>query len=205
MIKRIVRLFEDWLSTRNKGQIIEAKHILSDSKIVNYTNLIDKMGEDGKFLDSIFQENWEQYGKTKGEARKSIVKKLNGLFEMQDGSVVKEIGQSYMPITDRSNQMQSKIEPNERDIVIQIRHAIISGNMSIALELIKSSWANLSLNDRNSLIEFVNRINLYNSEASDVPKGKGVKIKPLEKKSDMTKDEFAEKITMTAIENMKIQ
>lgn len=214
MIEKVSTLFIDWLSTKSKNEIKEVKKTLkkAETDVTAFSQLLREMGTDGKTLMSIYQRDWTLVGnqpvvakkKFVQELSKSIPKKLNKLNE-DNGSVVTSIGQSYFPISDRSNQMQDIITPNDRDLVVQIRNAITGGNMSIAGELMKTGWGALSLKERNGIIEWVNGIGAYGEMTPDILKARKSTIKPMEKRSEMNKDEFAERVVMTAKENMKIQ
>lgn len=211
-IKKLINLYEDWLLTRKTKDLKKMKSILEDSTsgVLNFINAVKEMKEDGVYLHKIFTEDWSYIAKDPTSAKRKMSKLMLSstrkiIKEDKNGSVVTDIGQSYYPVADRSKSMESEIDLNDRDIIIQIRHAITGGNMMIAQELIKNSWGDLSLKQRNGLIEFANAIGQYNSETPDVPKGRLLKMKTLEKRSDLTKDEFAEKLIHTAMENMKVQ
>lgn len=203
--KRMAKLYTDWLSTKDKSTKIKINRILTDAQKLSgrFNIVIEEMGEDGKLMSELFEDNWKEFGKNKIEAKKAISKMLN---EEKDGSFETEIGLSYYPIADRSKSMKSIIDENDRDIVIQIRHAVTGGNFTIAEELLKNSWGRLRVKERLGLIEWINNINLYNQE-SEVPKGEKMEMKKFiedTKKRTIPKENFIEKFLITAKENMKV-
>ncbi len=208
-MSRISKLFSDWLSAQKKDKINEAKIILStgQKRSTYYNNLVQLMGEDGSTLDKLFNENKEKYGSGIVEQKKALAEELihsmGGGIERnkKDGTIMTTIGQSYFPIADRSNAMESVIEGEDRDILLHIRNAVSGGNFMIAEELIKNAWGDLSLRDRNNLIEWVNGMGAYNSNGNT---SRAPKLKPLEKAGDMKKEEFIFNFLTTAKENMKI-
>jgi hypothetical protein len=213
VLNRILKLYKDWASSKGQKAIQEMKMTLNEAitSPINFLKIVEKMGSDGKTMLDIYGKEWTRFGKSPLEAKKNIIKtlvkenKMRALKEdKNDGSVVGEFGLAYYPITDRSNAMESAVDLNDRDIVIQIRHAITGGNMEIAKQLILSSWGSLTLNDRNSLIEWINGMQQYNAFENAPEKGRKLLIKPLKTKNEMPKDEFAERFVKTAIENMKI-
>lgn len=222
--ERVKKLYSDWASTRKSREISEVRTLLKEASTPGsartFTEVIRAMGADGETLMKIYSESWQAFGDSPAKAKNNLAKMLfkstpskRALSEANqkenDGSVVTEIGMSYYPIADRSNQMQSVVDANDRDVVIQVRHAMAGGNMAIAKELLSNAWGSLSLKERNGLIEWVNsmagyNVNVEGYEDSHVPKNKGTVMKKLEKKSDMTKNEYIEGLVMTAVENMKV-
>jgi len=208
-MSRISKLFSDWLSAQKKDKINETKIILStgQKRSTYYNNLIEIMGDDGKQLDKLFNESKDNYGSGIVEQKKALAEELihsmgGGLEKnKKDGTIMTTIGQSYFPIADRSNAIESVIEGEDRDILLHIRNAVSGGNFMIAEELMKNAWGSLSLRDRNSLIEWVNNMGMYNSNGNE---SRGSKLKPLEKAGDMKKEEFIFNFLITAKENMKI-
>lgn len=221
--KKAIDIYQDWLKTRNSVQTKEIKKKLKEASKsgLKFTDLMREMGSDGEQVLKIFNESWTVFGSDPLKAKKNFSKLLynhtSNLNEAQDeskkgikfnaedpGSVQKSIEMSYTPVTDRSNAMLSNVSATTRDLVIQIRHAITAGNFDIADQLIKSGWGTLSLKQRNGLIEWVNAMTDYN--VLDVPKSRNtLRIKPLEKRSDMTKDEFSEKLIRSAKEHLKVE
>lgn len=215
--KKAVNIYKDWLKTKNAAEIKVVKNMLKEvaSSGLKFTDLLREMEADGDQLLKIFSESWMSFGSIPSKAKKNFAKILYksapttktikeevSINTDQDGSVVTSIGMSYTPVTDRSNQMLSNVSATTRDLIIQIRHAIVAGNMQIAGELMKSGWGSLSLKQRNGLIEFVNAMDPYN-KLTEVPKSKNtLKLKPLEKRSDKTKEEFISGIIKTAKEFM---
>ena len=224
--KKAIDIYKDWCQTRDAVQMKTVKAKLKEAYKTGtkFADLLREMGADGQQIQKIFSESWTSFGNVPSKAKKnfakvlynstptpkSIIEEKDGvkLNATEDGSVQKSIEMSYTPVTDRSNQMLSNVSATTRDLVIQIRHAITAGNMQIASELIKSGWGSLSLKQRNGLIEWVNAMDPYNKlpDADLVPKNKGsLKLKPLEKRTDMTKDEFVGKLLRTAEEYLRIQ
>lgn len=224
--KKAVDIYKDWCKTRDIAQIKTMKAKLKEAHKsgTKFAELLREMGADGQQIQKIFSDAWMSFGSDPARAKKnftkilynstptskSIIEENDGvkLNATEDGSVQKSIEMSYTPVTDRSNQMLSNVTATTRDLVIQIRHAIVAGNMQIAGELIKSGWGSLSLKQRNGLIEWVNAMDPYNKlpDADKVPKNKGtLRIKPLEKRADMTKDDFVGKLLRTAEQYLKIQ
>ena len=220
--EKMLSIYKDWTKTKNIFEVKDIKNKLKESSKsgLNFTKVLKEMNADGDQLCELFSKNWQVFGSDPYKAKKNFMKllyketssvireeneKSHEINIKQDGSVVKVIDQSYYPATDRSKSMLSKLCPSERDLVIQIRHALVAGNFQIADQLIKSGWATLSLKDRNGLIEFVNSMNSYNPDEIEVPKSRTTFVlKPIEKKSDLTKDEFAERLLRTAKEHSVI-
>jgi hypothetical protein len=208
-MSRISKLFSDWLSVQKSDKVNEARILLSvgNKRSTYYNGLIEAMGVDGKKLDSLFQENKNKYGETIVEQKKALAEELihamGGTVEWgkKDGTVMTTIGQSYYPIADRSNSMESVVEEGDRDVLLHIRNAVVGGNFMIAEELIKNAWGRLTLKERNGLIEWVNNMNQYNTNGH---KSRPAKFKPMESRGDMKKEEFIEGFLTTAKENMKI-
>ena len=206
---RISKLFLDWLSVQKTDKISEAKILLQtgQKRSSYYNDLVELMGYDGKKLDSLFNENKEKYGSTIVEAKKNLAEELihdmggNKSQNAKDGVMMTSIGQSYYPIADRSNTIESVYQEDDRDILLHIRNAVVGGNMEIAAQLLKNAWGSLSLKERNGLIEWVNNMNQYNTNGH---RSRAAKIKPLEKRGDMKRDEFISKFLVTAKENMKM-
>jgi hypothetical protein len=212
-LDRIIKLYRDWVSSKGKKDIQEMRMLLKEAVAspINFMKIVEKMGSDGKVLLEMYGKEWTRFGKRPLEAKKNIIKtmvkenKISALKEdRNDGSVVDGFGLAYYPVTDRSNAMESAIDLNDRDISIQIRHAITGGNFEIAKQLLLSAWGSLSLYDRNNLIEWANTIGQYHSSETLPQQGRKLLIKPLKAKNEMPKDEFAEKFIKTAMENMKI-
>lgn len=208
----MTKLYKDWLKTRSKKQIAEVREILSESSKtgLRFVDFLREMKADGQKMNDLYSPNWTMFGDETMKAKKSISKMLlqmtprSNQKESESGTVETNMGLSYYPIADRSNSMESFVDPNLREITIQIRHAIVGKNFAIAEQLIKSSWNKMSLNEKNSLVEWLNGFGAYGAEAPDVVQGKKLKMKPLESKTEMTKDEFAEKFCRTAEEFMKV-
>jgi hypothetical protein len=208
-MSRISKLFEDWLSVQKNNKVNEAKILLNAGlkRSSYYNKMIEAMGPDGKKLDSLFQENKEKYGKDIVEQKKALAEELihsmGGTEEWskKDGTVMTTIGQSYYPIADRSNAMESVVEEGDRDVLLHIRNAVVGGNFMIAEQLIKNAWGSLSLKERNGLIEWVNGMNKYNTNGHS---SRPAKLKPMEKAGDIKKEEFIDGFLMTAKENMKM-
>jgi hypothetical protein len=220
IVERSIRLYKDWLSTKNNKTIYEMKSILKvGSKSGGSTKLVEctkQMGQDGQSLIRIFQENWDLFGDTPPKAKINFMKLLEAetpkvkVNKEDSGSVVHSIETQYFPVSDRSNQMNSVETPNDRDLVVQIRNAATGGNMEIAKQLITSGWGSLSLKQRNGLIEWVNSIGAFNTKfdgqdyTAPDPSKKTLKMIPMKSRSDMTKNEFANGFVRTAIENSKL-
>lgn len=225
--KRAVDIYKDWLKTRSSAQMKDTKKKLKETSKtgLKFGDVIREMGSDGEQILKIFNESWMSFGQDPLKAKKNFAKALHShtpdkkplkeatdaekkgvkINAEEDGSVQKSIEMSYTPVTDRSNAMLSNVSATTRDLVIQIRHALVAGNMDIASQLIKTGWGSLSLKQRNGLIEFVNAMDPYN-KLSEVPKSRNtLRIKPIEKRSDMTKDQFAEKLVRTAQEFLRVE
>lgn len=208
-MSRISKLFTDWLSVQKTNKIDEAKIILQvgEKRSTYYNKLIEMMGSDGKKIDHLFQENKDSYGESIVQQKKNLAEELvhsmGGGTEKnkKDGTVMTTIGQSYYPIADRSNSMESVVHEDDKDILLHIRNAVVGGNFLIAEQLIKNAWGNLSLKERNGLIEWVNNMNKYNSNGH---KSRPPKLKQIEKRGDIKKEEFIETFLMSAKENMKM-
>lgn len=212
--EKIKNIYIDWLSTRKNKEISEIKESLKEISqswsTYKFNNILEQMGQDGQQIKSLLTNCRKSINENTSFSKKELANYLLEETNGKDGSVVSEIGLSYYPISDRSNQMQSIIDPSDRDIIIQIRHAISGGNIAIAKELLSNAWSSLSLNDRNSLIDWVNNLAGYNISFEDyeenfVPKNKGTVLAKLEKRSDKTKQEFIDSFIITAIENMKLE
>jgi len=219
--ERAVKLYKDWLSTKNNKSIYEMKSLFkTGSKSGNSKNLTEAtktMGQDGQILIKIFQENWDLFGDTPPKAKTKFMKILESetpkvnINSEDSGSVVHGIEASFYAVSERSNQMLSVESPNERDLIIQIRNAVTGGNVEIAKQLISSGWGSLTLKERTGLIEWVNGIGSYNVEFegqkydAPEPSKKTLKMKQIEKRSDMTKSEFINSFSRTAQENSKLQ
>jgi hypothetical protein len=127
--------------------------------------------------------------------------KRDGTFENDSGVM------HYYPIMDRSNAMVSQIDPNQRDIIVQIRHALTGGNYQIAEQLLLNGWGRLSMNDKFSLIEWVEKAYDQYNQMSGVPKSgytRLAKLKDKVEKREITKEEFTDHFLKTAIEYHKI-
>jgi len=208
-MSRISKLFLDWLSVQKMDKISEAKILLQVGKKRSsyYNDLVELMGMDGNKLNTLFNESKDEYGSSIIDAKKNLAEELihdmggNKDKNSKDGEIMTTIGQSYYPIADRSNGMESIYQEGDRDILLHIRNAIVGGNMEIAGQLIKNAWGSLSLKERNGLIEWVNNMNKYNTNGHT---SRAMKIKPLEKRGDMKKDEFISMFLTSAKENMKM-
>ena len=180
---------------------------VGEKKSTYYNKLVEIMGVDGKTMDKLFQENKQLYGNSIVEQKKALAEELihdlgKGKEQnTKDGTMMTTLGQSYFPIADRSNAMESVVDEEDRDILLHIRNAVIGGNFAIAGELIKNAWGSLSLKERNGLVEWVNGMNKYNTNGNA---SRPSKFKPMEKKGDMKKEEFIDGFLITAKENMKM-
>ena len=208
-MSRISKLFTDWYSVQKTDTKNEAKILLQvgEKRSTYYGKLIEMMGSDGQKMDSLFQENKAIYGEGIVEQKKALAEEL--VHDMgkgkeqnkKDGTVMTTIGQSYYPIADRSNAMESVIDENDRDILLHIRNAVVGGNLMIAEQLIKNAWGKLSLKERNGLIEWVNGMNKYNTNGHQ---SRPAKMKAMDKLGDKKKEEFVNEFLITAKENMKL-
>lgn len=217
-IDRIGNLYADWYSSQTESRRKMADATLQGAKRVSVTldKLIMEMGDDGLKMMDLFEGCWQQFGETKVAAKKALSAALanrtrmdedaQGLFQ-RDGTYENEAGvQHYYPVMDRSNAMVSVINPNDRDVIVQIRHAITGGNYQIAEALILNSWGRLTVNDRLSLIEWVEYMDQYNL-GSGVPRSGYTRLAKMKKDTEtraISKEEFKDKFLLTARENMKV-
>lgn len=208
-MSRISNLFTDWLSVQKTDKVNEAKILLQvgETKSTYYSKLVEMMGTDGQKMNQLFQESKDSYGDGIVEQKKTLAEELiysmgGGLEQnKKDGTVMTTIGQSYYPVADRSNSIESVIDEDSRDVLLHIRNAVVGGNFMIAEQLIKNAWGKLSLKERNGLLEWVHLLNKYNTNGH---KSRPSKIIQLNKLGDMKKDEFVDKFLTTAKENMKM-
>ena len=208
-MSRISKLFTDWISVQKTNKINEAKILLQvgEKKSTYYNKLIEMMGNDGQKMDKLFKENKEFYGDGIVEQKKALAEELihdmggGNKANKDDGVVMTTIGQSYYPVADRSNTMETVIDEEDRDILLHIRNAVVGGNFLIAEQLIKNAWGKLSLKERNGLIEWVNGMNKYNTNGHA---SRPSKMKEMTKRGDMKKEEFIDTFLVTAKENMKM-
>ena len=187
-MSKINKLFRDWFSCQNNDMKNETR-ILINSGIKNsnyYDRLVESMGFDGKKMNEMFSKQKSQYGNTIVEQKKSLAKEL--LCESQD---MYRIDQRYEPIEGRSNIMKNFVEEDDRYIVLQIRNAMAAGNFNIANQLLNNFWQNLSLNDKNSLIEWCNAMRKYNTNGH---KSMPPVIKLLNRDDDISKDSFINQV-----------
>jgi len=208
----INKLFKDWYNSKSLTERKRIKNLLEKKSHITFNKLIKLMNEDGKTLRRMV----EKLDGDSVKIRRNLVENFQYITEADDvdPGVVGDIDSWYEPISNRSNQMYSIIDDVDSDryepgLVQKIKQAVIGGNFSIAAELLKSGWAQLSLVDRNLLIGFVNDFAMYNAhgmepEAKQVEKGGATKMAKLDKKSDKTKEEFVSDFLTTALENMKL-
>lgn len=210
MSNRIKRLFLDWYSVQDSLTQREAKRLIErGTKDFSYFNrLVEMMGVDGDTFKTLFKENMDEYGEKSPQAKRTLAETI--IHDMgggkaqngKDGTMMTTVGQSYYPIADRSNQMETFVREDalERDIVLQIRNAVMGGNLQIAEQLLNASWSRLTLKERNGLIEWVNHVGgQFNTNGH---KSRAPKLKPVEKRSDVKKEEFINGFLLTAKENM---
>lgn len=208
----INKLFKDWYNSKSLTEKKRIKNLLEKKSHITFNKLVKLMNEDGKTLRNMV----EKIDGDSVKVREKFVESFKYITEADevDNGVVGEIDSWYEPIDKRSNQMYSVVDEFDPDkyepgLVQKIKQAVIGGNFSIAAELLKSGWPQLSLIDINLLIGFVNDFAMYNAhgmepEAKQVKKGGSTKMAKLEKKSDKTKNEFVNEFLTTALENMKI-
>lgn len=220
-LDRIKKLYKDWSSIQKCAKLDAVANILEASQKdpSNFVQFFEEMGNDGKTMKSLFESCWSDISPNKSIAKKKIATILikesddfNSLIK-KDGSVVSDIGLSYMPIADMngstygSNAMQSTISDGDRDILIQIRYAVTSGNYDIAQALILNFWNRLSVKERVDIFEWAMNIGKFNVY-SDIPQSKGVSFKSFKEKlekKEITKEEFVDKFLRTAKDKMKIE
>ena len=202
-LSRTIKLFLDWYKAQSPSQAKKISSMLEEATLKGskFQEILSEMGTDGKTVKIMLEE---QYGTLNVEAKKEVAKCL---LEAKNGVVETEVGTYYFPVTDRSNALVNVIDPNDRDMVIQIRQAITGGNYSIAEELIKNSWSSLTLKDRLGLIEWVQNMDYYNRD-SGVPKSGYTRMAQVKKETQaktITKDKFAEKVLQTAKDQLRIK
>ncbi len=220
-LNRILKLFSDWSSTQDYSKNVKVKSILEESTKNSsaFVKVYSEMGPDGDKMKSLFESFWEEFDSNKTLAKRFLASNI--LKEeysadtpeiSKNGSVVSDIGMSYMPIADMkgstydSNAMQSTITDGDRDILIQIRYAITAGNYAIAEALILNFWPRLSVKERVDIMTWGMNLGKYNS-LSEVPKSRGVNFKTIKEKiekKEITKEEFKDAFLRTAKENMKL-
>lgn len=215
-LDRMIKLYLDWASTQSASKNNKVKSILENSikETSKFTNIFKEMGEDGNKMRTIFEDVWEDVSNNKTVAKRKIAEQLLEADEKKDslkidkaGNFFGEFTQSYVPIVDRTNQMQSNITDGDRDILIQIRYAITSGNYEIAQALILNFWGRLSIKERVDIMTWAMNIGNYNSLV-DVASSKGVNFKSLKdkiEKKEITKEEFTSTFLRTAKEKMKAE
>jgi len=219
-LERMRKLYSDWASTQSDSKNNKVKNILEKSikESSKFTQLFTEMGEDGNKMKSIFEDSWDSIDNNKTIAKRKVANYLLEADEKKDspdknGNFFGAIGQSYYPIADgkgstyETNQMQSTITDGDRDILIQIRYAITSGNYQIAEALILNFWPRLSIKERVDIMTWAMNIGNYNA-LIDVPQSKGVNFKSLKdkiEKKEITKEEFKDVFLRTAKERMKAE
>jgi len=196
-----IKLFVDWKQSQSDKKINIITNLLEQATKLssNFDTIISEMGSDGKTLKNLLIK---EYGNLTPKIKKEIAGQL---LEAKDGTIETNVGTYYYPIADRSNALVSEIDPNDRDIVIQIRHAITGGNYSIAEELMKNSWSSLTIKDRLGIIEWIQNMDFYNRD-SGVPKSSHTRLKKLTKQTEdrsITKDEFITLVIKTSKEKLK--
>ena len=196
--QEMVTLYKDWLSTKSAKEIKALSSILEQRTIKAYNDVFKYMGADGNLLKGKLEEG----GITN---KKVIVEAIKDMTSL-DGSVVKEIDQLYIPIDDRSNRMISAIDAaDEKDIIIRIRQAVVARDFSIAEELLKAAWPNLSIFDREFLMGFVRDMGAYDTNPDLKVTSSDLKIMKADKEiKTKTKKEYIDGFILTAKENMKI-
>lgn len=220
-LDRMLKLYSDWSSTQSESKNIKVRKILekSTNESSKFIQLFSEMGEDGKKMKMIFENTWEDLSDNKMLAKKMVARSLLEAEEKTSdkaGNFFGEFGLAYTPIADMAdgqsqkystNQMQSTVSDGDRDILIQIRNAITSGNNDIAGALILNFWGKLSVKERVDIMTWAMNIGNYNS-LIDVPQSKGVNFKSIKdkiEKKEITKEEFKNTFLRTAINNMKAQ
>ena len=220
-LNRMLKLFSDWSSTQDYAKNKKMRSILEEStkNSSNFVKVFSEMGIDGEKFKTLFEESWEKFDDNKTLAKRVVAQAiLKEEYNAEtpevnkNGSVVSDIGMSYMPIADMkgsiydSNAMQSTVTDGDRDILIQIRYAITAGNYAIAEALLLNFWPRLSVKERIDIISWGMNLGKYNS-LSEVPKSHGVNFKSLKdkiEKKEVTKEEFKDAFLRTVKENMKI-
>jgi hypothetical protein len=221
-LDRIKKLYSDWSSAQNESKNNKVRSILEKAtkESSKFIQLYTEMGEDGKKMKFIFENIWEDLSDNKMVAKKMVARSLLEADEKppvdKAGNFFGEFGLAYTPIADiadgqpqkySTNQMQSTVSDGDRDVLIQIRYAITSGNYSIAQALILNFWGKLSVKERVDIMTWAMNIGNYNS-LIDVPQSKGVSFKSIKEKIEnkkMTKEEFTDTFLRTAKEKMKAQ
>ncbi len=220
-LDRMIKLYSDWSSTQSESKNSKVRSILEKAtkESSKFIQLFNEMGEDGKKMKFIFENIWEDLSDNKMVAKKIVAKSLLEAEEKpidKTGNFFGEFGLAYTPIADiadgqpqkySTNQMQSTVSDGDRDILIQIRYAITSGNYSIAEALMLNFWGKLSIKEKVDIMTWAMNIGNYNS-LIDVPQSKGVNFKSIKEKIEnkkITKEEFTDIFLRTAKEKMKAQ
>lgn len=195
---KLLNLFEDWAEAQGLKKRKKIASILEkmSKNPAHFQNLIEEMGSDGTTFRKLFNENKSLLSEDSYKAKRKLASFL------LENSVIKpdDIKLGYEPITDRSKSMSSYIEGGTPSgAAAEIIRAITGGNMLIAAALTKASWGQLTLGDRNAIMNIAMVHSGYN-RGSEVQKDSGNTVfytvkdaEPMEKKSDMTANEFIAK------------
>jgi len=219
-LERMKKLYSDWSSAQTDAKNRRVQSILEGAtkESSKFAQLFNEMGEDGLKMKTLFEDSWGDVDDNKMLAKRKIAGYLLEADEKKDGpdkagNFFGTIGQSYFPIADgkgstyETNQMQSTISDGDRDVLVQIRYAITSGNYQIAEALILNFWPRLSIKERVDIMTWAMNIGNYNA-LIDVPQSKGVNFKSLKdkiEKKEITKEEFKDTFLRTAKERMKAE
>lgn len=222
MKDKIKRLYEDWKEAKNVKYVNEANSLLEKAtKHPAYFNqFINYLGPDGTKIKYYFNESQEEFGSTMPRAKRSFASFLleEKKDEEQSGSVVNGIDLSWMPVTDRSKSIVSKIQTGTPSgAPTEILRAIVGGNMYLAAQLTAQNWGKLTVADRNLIMQLAQLHGRYNT-GDTIPKDSGhtdfyeVEVKSdvgddkkIEKKSDLKKKDFLKQaFPLTDIDNMKL-
>lgn len=222
-LDRMVKLYSDWASTQDNEKLNETKSILESAtkESSKFIKLYEAMGEDGNRMKQLFEDSWSEINDNKIVAKRKVAFKLLEDYSSDTpkvdraGNFYNEFGMAYTPIADiadkqeqkySTNQMQTDISDSSRDVIIQIRNAIVGGNFQIANALLLNFWGRLSVKARVDIMTWAFNIGNYNS-LIDVPQSKGVNFKSLKEKiekKEISKEEFATVFLRTAKEKMQI-
>ena len=112
-LERIVKLYEDWLSTKKTQEVKEVRQLLREAKKAGqpgrFAEVSRRMGQDGQTLMDIFSKSWSLFSQTPSRAKIKIAeelyrktpnsKKINEAATVdvkKDGSVVDEFGHKQL-------------------------------------------------------------------------------------------------------------
>jgi len=190
MKEKMYKLYKDWESTQKTQDVRRVRKDLSENQL---GKVIGAMGSDGKKFSKYMNESISEFSEDRIIAKKHIASYLLEYELSPDNFEL-----SYEQMDDRSNRMYSHMElgsPN--GTITEILRAIVGGNMEIASAMTIASWGRLSIGDRNAILNLADVHGSYNKMSGVAKDSGGVKYYspegPIEKKGDMSKDEFIAK------------